>query len=391
MRLLCIFAVLLPAFAIACINDRDTLAFEKRNVNALEAIERQPDPNLRRKAVEELVLRAIGGRFERYPAKYYEMRIARLLKKATLTPPEYDDLAVAYDRIGKIDEAIKAILKSKNLRQTEAHKYSFHANYGTFLVHRWIAAGHKDSDVKTLKESIQEIKMALKINPNSHFGRENVQLALEESWLPENREKQFYESVGRIDEEKLAIGTAGIIMMGLGYELPDTYLILNEIILSETGTTSEFAGVRFTDLVSAGHTSILPIKIPAATERQIRRTMTKEAADRLIAKQNADLQKARVQASRSDEYSALIEDGERVHTDRTSYMIARLNLGKHPDTHADFWNEWHEPEYPVLRPDPNSARSKSSTTVLLPIFAVLASIVVGGFFLVRRILRSKPV
>ena len=62
----------------ACINDRDTLAFEMRNVDALKRIRFEPDEAKRRAALEELVLKAIGGRFERFPNRYYELRIKRL-------------------------------------------------------------------------------------------------------------------------------------------------------------------------------------------------------------------------------------------------------------------------------------------------------------------------
>src|SRR5689334_24182932 len=84
------------ALAPACLNDRDTLADEaKKNRDVLATL--------------------VAG-FERNPPLYYEMRIDRIKKDLAKNPKlldEYDDIAVAYDRIGNDDEAIKWIEAKK--------------------------------------------------------------------------------------------------------------------------------------------------------------------------------------------------------------------------------------------------------------------------------------
>lgn len=83
--LACASAVLAPA----CLNDRDSLADEARKNR-------------------DLLTTLVGG-FERNPPLYYEMRIERINKELAANPaqlPLYDDIAMAYDRIRKDDDAL---------------------------------------------------------------------------------------------------------------------------------------------------------------------------------------------------------------------------------------------------------------------------------------------
>lgn len=115
--------------AFGCINDRDsdTLAQQGQQL---------PD-----------VVRVITGRFERNPPLYFQMRIARVTKELQKTPanlPLYDDIAVAYDRLGKDDDAIswmnrKKLQLTKSSTRTNAKSpafkeatYRYYANNGTF-------------------------------------------------------------------------------------------------------------------------------------------------------------------------------------------------------------------------------------------------------------------
>ncbi len=80
--------------AHACLNDRDT---------AREEFNKLPD-----------VVQIITGRFERNPPLYYQMRIDRETKELAANPnllPDYDDIAVAYDRLGQEDQAIAWMTK----------------------------------------------------------------------------------------------------------------------------------------------------------------------------------------------------------------------------------------------------------------------------------------
>ena len=56
------------------------------------------------------------------------------------------------------------------------HRYRYHANLGTFLVHRWVRQGGDRSSIEESSNPRDEIAAAIEINPNAHFGREKYQL-----------------------------------------------------------------------------------------------------------------------------------------------------------------------------------------------------------------------
>lgn len=129
---LTVLAVFAAGPARACLNDRDTIAAEARQY---------PD-----------VIRVISGRFERNPPLYYQMRIdrekAELLRHPDLLA-DYDDISVAYDRLGDDVDAIAWIEKKHRLLpRYNPHKpalkeqwYRYWANAGTVRVHKWIRDG----------------------------------------------------------------------------------------------------------------------------------------------------------------------------------------------------------------------------------------------------------
>ena len=86
------------------------------------------------------------------------------------SPPEmFDDLAVAYEKLGNTDKAIEIMLQKG---REYPGIYTTHANLGTFYIH----AGR-------YLEGITEIDKALEINPDAHFGRELYQKYLVEYLL----------------------------------------------------------------------------------------------------------------------------------------------------------------------------------------------------------------
>ncbi len=137
--------------ALACLWDRDTLAME-----------RQRFPT---------ALELITGKFLRHSSDFYQWRVEDTTARIELNPtPElYDDLAVAYEKLGNTDEAIRVIEKKASLYPG---LYSTHANLGTFYFH----SGKYD-------RGLQEIDKALAINPDAHFGREVYQKRLVEYLL----------------------------------------------------------------------------------------------------------------------------------------------------------------------------------------------------------------
>ncbi len=168
-RLFPVFSILFggPAIAMACLWDRDTPRSEALGM---------PE-----------VVAAITGRFERNPPLFYEMRLGRVTEHLKAYPDDlaaYDDAGVACDRLGRGDEAIEW-MKKKHERltlrppgdaETKEHEYRYHANLGTFLVHRWAKQGANRAKIAEVKYARDEIAKALEINSDAHFGREKYQL-----------------------------------------------------------------------------------------------------------------------------------------------------------------------------------------------------------------------
>lgn len=142
-----------PAVAGACIWDVDTLAAERGRFPT--------------------VLEVITGKFLRHSPEYYAWRVQDRKRKIAADPAElanYDDLAVAYDKLGKQDLAIETILAKDKI---EPGLYETEANLGTFLIH----AGRYE-------EGLKHIRRAIEINPDAHFGREKYQVLLTEYLVP---------------------------------------------------------------------------------------------------------------------------------------------------------------------------------------------------------------
>lgn len=163
----------LPGQLFACYWDQDTLANEAHQM---------PD-----------LVQAAVGRFPRNPKLFYLMRIAPETKMVGIHPENlglYDDLAVAQDRIGNDELAVKWIeakrsrmgdlgkaktIKGKRDAFSEA-AYRYYANAGTIWLVRWMRQGGKVADKDQLERADHLIARAIEINPDAHFGREKVQL-----------------------------------------------------------------------------------------------------------------------------------------------------------------------------------------------------------------------
>ncbi len=135
---------------IACLWDEETRLVESQ---------RFPD-----------AMEIIAGKFPRHSNLYYEWRIADRQSKpeSNRTPSDYDDIAVAYDKLGQHDQAI-ATIQEKIERWPERGRYESEANLSTFLIHDGQFA-----------EGLKHINRAIEINPQAHFGREVYQKLLVE-------------------------------------------------------------------------------------------------------------------------------------------------------------------------------------------------------------------
>ena len=116
-RILCVVLLVLSMTTgvVACLWDSDTLREERdRFPGALELI---------------------TGKFIRHSRKFYEWRIEDRKARLQVEPDNlslYDDLAVAYDKVGNQSEAIATILKKEAI---SAGMYETAANLGTFHIH----------------------------------------------------------------------------------------------------------------------------------------------------------------------------------------------------------------------------------------------------------------
>ncbi|MFL5327861.1 MAG: hypothetical protein ACJ8C4_03015 [Gemmataceae bacterium] len=142
-------ALVVPAAAVACLWDYDTIKMERSRFPG--------------------TLELITGKFLRHSPEFYQWRIQNRLKRLESDPTNaglLDDLAVAYDKTGQHEKAIETARKVEELHPG---RYETAANLGTFYFH----AGK-------LEEGIPHIDRALKMNPDAHFGREKYQKRLVE-------------------------------------------------------------------------------------------------------------------------------------------------------------------------------------------------------------------
>lgn len=132
-------------------------------------------------------------RFSKHGTQWYEARnreslrlLEQLAEDDSQRWPIIDDVAVAFDRMGKPQEAIP-LLRNKLAQQQAADipnsdLYTTYANLGTLLIHANMAkARQSDAEgIERLNEGLQFIRQSIAANPNAHFGREKWQVAIVE-------------------------------------------------------------------------------------------------------------------------------------------------------------------------------------------------------------------
>jgi tetratricopeptide (TPR) repeat protein len=344
------------------------------------------------------ILAVMMGRFPRNPPLYYELRLERTKKELAARPTNlaaYDDAAVASDRLGRPEEAI-ALLDKKKLQlgaipdsdvNKKEHLYRYLSNQGTVYYHRWLKSGAPRKDLAKDLVDVQKAKdllaEAIRINPQAHFGREKYQvLAME--WLlkpkkallnieipnAETGEDEpfklipgFIKDVVKSDAALLkkypdaARGLAGLIALGASWESVDVFHNLALVLRLVHGkiALSALASLRAAELVAQGKKSLhvnaaataSGIGFPMSSYRFEPRNW--KEIQRLfgpITRQQYKEMKGKTNLEK--EYFLLRKEAEDWNSARTSYMMAQLQAGRHPDTNADFWSEFKEPELPFL-------------------------------------------
>jgi tetratricopeptide (TPR) repeat protein len=392
-RALTALALLLgtPAAVIACIWDRDTPVDEARGLPEVVAV--------------------LTGRFERNPPLFYEMRLERVtghLQSHSEDLAAYDDAGVACDRLGRGDEAISWMEKKRahldgldaSRAEVKEQLYRYHANLGTFLVHRWARQRADRSKIGEVKAARDEIARAIAINPNAHFGREKYQLkALE--WIidPPRAAGQddlpnllgwgfadaYYQRIDPKDADDAVRGLAGLVVLGNAWESVDVFHALEVALQADSlgfekgpeagrNTLAYLAWLRCCELIDAGKGSMLPDAPRGDALKRLIRRPPYVMADKLLDPAFVDL---RVEADAR-------------HAARTAFMMGRLNEGQHPDTDPHFWDGYTERPAPGLPatsdPQADHARRMWARIGLLTALGVPTSLVV---WVVGRSVRAR--
>ncbi len=339
----------LPLSVVACLWDRDTPADEAKGMPEVIAV--------------------LTGRFERNPPLFYEMRLARVQAQLQNHPEDlaaYDDAGVACDRLGRGDEAIVWMNTKRGqlerLDETrpdvKEQRYRYHANLGTFLVHRWVRQGGDRTRIDEVKAARDEIAKALAINPNAHFGREKYQL-LALTWIvdpPKVEGSQYLPnllgwSFGDIygqetdpkDADDAVRGLAGLVVLGNAWESVDVFHALNialqrDAVGYERGreggrnTLAYLAWLRCCELVDAGKNSMLPDSPKGEDLKSLLYRPDFTKPDSLL----------------DPAFVELRAEANAWHTARTAFMTKQLKAGRHPDTDSTFWNGYTEQPAPGL-------------------------------------------
>lgn len=333
----------LQCLPLACLWDRDTPREESIGMPEVVAV--------------------LTGRFERNPPKYYEMRLARIelqLRNDPIDLAAYDDAGVACDRLGMSDEAIAWMVRKRlelNKRdpshpEIREQLYRYHANLGTFMVHRWIRQGADRMSIDELKSACDEIVKALEINPNAHFGREKYQLQAMR-WmidppqidsfqpLPNLLGWSFGDIYGESTEPEEAAeavrGLAGLVVLGNAWESVDIFHALNIALQRNSvgfsrgrdggrNSLAYFAWLRCNELVDSGRGSLLP---GAPTGKSLKELLPQPGFVKGEILLDPAFKRLRVEA-------------EEWHQARVAFLSRRLEEGLHPDTHSDFWEGFQD-------------------------------------------------
>lgn len=349
-RVVCVAFLLSTACSIqACLWDNDTLRHESEEFPGL--------------------IEVATGWFERNPPLYYQMRLDRMKTVIEKTPADleaYDNAAVAADRLGDDRTALSIIAKKKAqltkidpaVKSQKEHWYRFYANEGTFYVHLWIRDGKKPDQKNLLRQSIADLKRVLEINPDAHFGRETVQLALIESML-HGQDVEFDDR--KFSREQILKGLQGLVVLGNAWESsavfeemaawapPDKANLANLLSLR----AGEIAGIPTEDvhILTTGNTKI------------------------------------------RENFKMLREAAEAEHQRREVFMLEKLKRGLHPDTDPTFWNGFVPAKPPeFIESTPNSVRQREEGMKNLYLYGtvtvVLVALIVGVLIASRNSNRS---
>lgn len=366
---------------VACLWDRDTLAEEAKE---------------RSSELEVLV-----GWFDRYPAEYYSMRLERVREELMANPGKldlYDDAAVALDRLHRSDEAVEMMARKKaaldalpDSGKKQTHQYRYLANLGTFHAHRWVRRRHEqgkenDRDLELAEKYISE---AIELNPEAHFGREKYQLYTIQ-WLQPARSRARLEGsvwstllvmmpddvVDPAEAKEMAQGLSGMVRLGAAWQSMDIYAALAQAYaMSEDGSLSLLAQLRVKELIDAGQESL-------HYDQEIRKAVAQGGI--MMLEEPGPVEQW---------YARARKLADTRHALRLHYMRERFARGEHPDTHADFWNDWREMQLPEMPDDGKALREKRDKfikTGMIAVCGLLGLLIFLRWWIKKAQKRSAP-
>ncbi len=369
-------ALLALFVALPCLWDRDTLRAEVDGAPGM--------------------LEILVGRFDRFPAEYYDARLALCVARLDRGIDDLgllDDAAVACDRLGRSEDAIEWMARKREALDSNPgpdpfHEYTYLANLGTFHVHRWLRGGLDRSALADLELAHQLVSRAIALNPDAHFGRERYQrLAIE--WLlepdaptdevrePSLLTKAVGQPVGQVYAQALAgaglddaaVGLAGLVHLGDAWDSSAIWLALAQA-LDERGDASlaRLAGLRLCEILQAG-----PEAVPYAGFEPIQFLESRPATLEVERRGALDAWYERARRSVAEWRKA-----------REAFLLERIAAGDHPDQNEGFWAEWRD--RPSLPPMPDGPGGQLSLRVGTAIIA--SAIVLALLLLLRRVLRA---
>jgi len=330
------------------------------------------------------------GRFARYPKLYYTMRIERVESELEANPRQlalYDDISVAYDKIGDATKAIEWIeRKGEVLAKLDAndpdvreHQYRYLANRGTFYAHRWMMSGANRNNVTDLQKGYDILIEAVTVKPDAHFGREMYQM-MAMAWMLEPQSVKDRRKSGLLDtflheryvpapllgkEPQTKFdgtplfadsieGIEGLIALGTAWESVDMYTALAQSAAfggqdHATSMKCSFAAMRILELREQGKRSV--INESKLDGMSLHSLTSLSSYPYSVGSLDNDRPRGTFRFldidSRPRAYRIIRDGADAWHEHRMAYMTSRLERGEHPDTHPDFWLDFK----PLPRPD----------------------------------------
>lgn len=359
--------LLLTAFSSACYWDYDTLSEEAKG--KLDVVD------------------ALVGRVRRFPPIYYEKRIEINEPKARQGDFDaYDNVAVAYSRLGKQDEAIKwirekrAAMKASPAQVTDDIRYRTESNEGTFWLVKWLSADPAKAERRWLEDGRTMIASAIKINPNAHFGREQVQLNYMD-WCLNREEKSFGTYMVDRDEIekspaarlKMQEGLVGLIMLGAAWENPHIIGAVATRTYGGSGSAKD-TDSTFVSLANLRISELTGLKVPQLPQEEGPwATSTWQSHE----KENIELN-----------FKLLRENAKQYQAHLAEFVTERVKEGKHPDKDGDsFWTGYQPTPRAEFKDPPFRIHKVVLEKPLLVLGIVLATLI-GGIILTFLILRG---